>query len=217
MTTFAKPLTDTNDALGKKLCATLASIGYKTARYAATADEAARLTLEMVPDGCTVGIPGTVTVRELGLLEKLSAKSCTIYHHWDPALTPETRNARLAAENGADWFITSSNAMTLDGKMVNIDGSGNRVAGMSWGPGKILFIVSLNKVARDVEKAIARARDRATPPNALRIDKNPPCTKTGHCMDCNSPDRLCRVITIIERVPLGREAHVILVGEPLGY
>jgi hypothetical protein len=204
--------------LADKLCANLVSIGYKSARYAAAAEEASRLALEMIPDGCSVGIPGTVTVRELGLPEKLEGKGCTVYHHWDPSLTPETSGARLAAENGADWFVTSSNAMTFDGKMVNIDGRGNRVSCMSWGLGKILFIVSLNKVERDVESAIRRARDRATPPNVLRIGGNDtPCVKLGYCVDCNSPDRICRVLTIIERVPTGREAHVILVGEPLGY
>ncbi|MDR1481920.1 MAG: lactate utilization protein [Synergistaceae bacterium] len=217
MTAFEKPAIETRDALGKKLCATLVSVGYKTARYAAAAEEAAKLALETVPDGCTVGVPGTVTIRELGLMEKFAAKGCTVYHHWDPALTPETRGARLAAENSADWFVTSSNALTFDGKMVNIDGTGNRVAGMSWGLGKILFIVSLNKVERDVDSAIKRARDRATPPNVLRIGGETPCAKLGYCVDCNSPDRICRVLTIIERVPLGREAHVILVGEPLGY
>ncbi|MDR1885882.1 MAG: lactate utilization protein [Synergistaceae bacterium] len=217
MTNFAKYVTDTQEALAGKLCGTLVSIGYKSALYAAVAEDAARMALELVPGGCTVGIPGTVTARELGLVEKLAGKGCKVYHHWDPTLTPETRGARLAAENSSDWFITSSNAMTFDGKMVNIDGTGNRVACMSWSTGKILFILSMNKVTRDLESAITRARDVATPPNALRVGNTPPCTKVGHCVDCNSPERLCRVLTIIERPPLGREAHVILVGQPLGY
>ncbi|MDR3331836.1 MAG: lactate utilization protein [Synergistaceae bacterium] len=217
MSAFAKSIREANEALGRKMCASFISNGYKTARYAATAEEAASMALELIPDRCSVGVPGTVTVREIGLMEKLAEKNCTVYHHWDPTLTPETRGARLEAENKADWFVTSSNAMTFDGRMVNIDGSGNRVAGMSWSLGKILYIVSVNKAERDLDSAIARARNSATPPNVLRLNLATPCSKTGQCVDCNSPERICRVLTIIERAPLGRESHVILVGETLGY
>lgn len=214
---FGEPVKKTKQALGEKLCKTLLAKGFKTAQYAEDAASAAELAISLVPEKSSVGVPGTVTVRELGLFEKLEAKGCTIYHHWDPNLTPEKKNARFIEENTADWFVTSANAMTSDGKIVNIDGSGNRVAAMAWGPGKILYIISLNKVARDTDSAIARARDFATPPNALRIGGKPPCTQVGHCVNCDSPDRICRVVTIMERVPLGREAHIILVGENLGY
>lgn len=212
-----KPVFDANEALGKKLCAALIANGYKTAEYAATAEEAAALATALIPDGVTVGIPGTVTARELGLVDKLADKKCTIYQHWDPNLKPEDRSKRLLEENLSDWFVTSSNAITLDGKMINIDGTGNRVAGMAWAPGKLLYIVSLNKVARDIESGIQRSRDVATPPNAIRVGGAPPCTKIGYCVDCNSPDRTCRVVTIMERAPFGRECHAIIVGEHLGY
>lgn len=214
---FEEPIKKTNQALGEKLCKALLAKGFKTARYAEDAASAAELALALVPEKSSVGVPGTVTVRQLGLFEKLEAKGCTIYHHWDPSLTPEKKNQRLSDENTADWFITSANAMTNDGKIINIDGTGNRVAAMAWATGKLLFIVSLNKVARDTDSAIARARDSATPPNALRIGGKPPCTQAGHCVNCDSPERFCRVVTIQERVPLGREAHIILVGENLGY
>ena len=216
MSDFQSYVKDTHEALGKKLCATLLGIGYKSAQYAATAEEAGQLASSLIEDGASVGIPGTVTVREVGLPEKLAQKGCKIHHHWQP-LSADEKTRVLQDENNADWLVTSSNAMTLDGYMVNIDGTGNRVAGMAWAPGKLLYIVSLNKVARDTEAAIARSRDVATPPNAKRIGSKPPCTATGHCMNCNSPERVCRVVTIMERVPLGREAHVILVGENLGY
>lgn len=211
------PVKEKNQALGEKLCKALLAKGFKTARYAEDAAAAAALALSLVPEKSSVGVPGTVTVRELALLEKLEAKGCTIYHHWDPALPPEKKTTRFIEENIADWFITSANALTNDGKIINIDGTGNRVAAMAWAPGKILYIVSLNKVARDTDSAIARARDFATPPNAIRIGGKPPCAQVGHCVNCDSPDRICRVVTIMERVPFGREAHIILVGETLGY
>jgi hypothetical protein len=217
LSAYGEPLRRTNEVLGRKIAASLVSNGYKTAVYAPSADEAARIAQDLIPEGSSVGIPGSVTVREIGLPELLAGKGCRVIHHWDPALTPETRPARLLEENAADWFVTSSNALTVDGRMVNIDGTGNRVSCMSWGIGKILFIVGLNKVAPDLESAISRARNSATPPNSLRTGLASPCAKTGHCVNCNSPERACRVVTIIERVPFGREAHAILVGESLGY
>lgn len=217
MGVFQPPVDERNRNLARRVCATLLANGYRSAEYAETAEDAARMALTLIPDGVSVGIPGTVTLRELGLPDKLAEKNCTVYHHWDPKLTAADKGKRLLEENLADWFVTSSNAMTQDGKMVNIDGTGNRVAAMAWAPGKILYIVSVDKIARNTDSAIARARDLATPPNAVRTGWNAPCTKTGHCVDCNSPERVCRVVTIMERVPLGREAHVILVGEHLGY
>ena len=217
MGVFDEPVNQMNEVLGGKITKALLSNGDKTAAYAPTGEDACRMAVGMIPDGCSVGVPGTVTVWQIGLMEKLTGKKCVVFHHWDPTLTPETKPGRLKEENGADWFITSSNALTVDGRMVNIDGTGNRVAGMAWGTGKILFIVGMNKVEMNLERAIARAHDAATPPNAARIGMNTPCVKTGHCIDCNSPERACRAILILERVPFGREAHVILVGENLGY
>lgn len=214
---FEEPLLETKKALGEKICKALLAKGFKSAQYAEDAAGAARMALSLVPDGSSVGVPGSVTIRELGLPEKYEEKGCTVFHHWDPNLPREKRTARLLEENYADWFVTSANAMTIDGKIVNIDGTGNRVAAMAWAPGKILYIVSLNKAARDLDTAIARARDSASPPNALRVGSQTPCRYTGHCVDCDAPDRVCRVVTIMERVPLGREAHIILVGEALGY
>lgn len=211
------PVKEANRALGDKVCKSLLSRGFKSARYAENGTNAGEMARALIPDGCSVGIPGTVTVRQLGLVESLLNKGCTVYHHWDPTLGANDKNRRLADENAADWFVTSANALSINGMIVNIDGTGNRVAGMAWSPGKILYIVGVNKIADNLEAAIARARS-ASAPNALRIGLiNPPCTKTGHCVDCDSPERVCRVLTIMERVPLGREAHIIIAGESLGY
>jgi hypothetical protein len=217
MDAYDEPLKQTNEALGTRLANALVSRGFTTAAYAATAAEALEAAAALIPDGVSVGVPGTVTVRQIGLMERLAEKKCAVFHHWDPSLTKETRPARLKEENAADWFVTSSNAVTADGRLVNIDGTGNRVSAMAWGTGKLLFIIGINKVARDLEHAIARARDSATPPNTIRVGMTTPCVKTGRCVDCNAPERSCRAILILERVPFGREAHAIIAGENLGY
>jgi hypothetical protein len=217
MSKLMDPVTQINETLGRKICAALLANGYKTAEYARDADAAAEIAAGMIPDGVSVGIPGTVTVRQIGLIERLESKKCRVFHHWDSSLTPETRPARLAEENAADWFVTSSNAITYDGRMVNIDGTGNRVAGMAWGRNSILYIIGINKAARDLESAIKRCHDAAAVPNNVRTGFGPPCVKAGRCVDCNAPERTCRAILILERAPLGRDAHVIITGQALGY
>ena len=171
----------------------------------------------MIADGASVGIPGTVTVRELGLPERLEEKGCRISEHWLPGMTPEERRAAMIGELSADWFLTSANALAMDGTIVNVDGTGNRTAGMSWGPGKVIYIIGVNKITPDVHSALKRARNVATPPNALRLARRTPCAVTGRCSDCDSEDRLCRIVMLLERAPIGRECHVIIVGEELGY
>ena len=217
MDILTAPLDEASKTLGRKICESLLSNGYKSAVYIDTVSEALQAASDMIPDGVTVGVPGTVTVRQIGLIPKLENRGCRVIHHWDPSLTPEEKLERLIGENAADWFVTSSNAITFDGKMVNIDGVGNRVAAIAWGPGKLLFVIGMNKAARDVESAIARVRDVAAPPNSKRVGLGTPCTELGHCDDCSSPQRACRAVLILERAPFGREAHVILVGEALGY
>jgi len=217
MDVLKAPLGKASETLGKRICESLLSCGYKSAVYVGTASEALEAASGMIPDGVSVGVPGTVTVRQIGLMEKLEARGCRVIHHWDPSLTPEAKSERIAEENAADWFVTSSNAVTYDGKMINIDGTGNRVAAMAWGTGKILYVIGMNKAVRDVESAITRVRDVATCPNSIRIGMDTPCVMQGHCTDCTSPQRVCRAVLILERAPFGRDAHVILVGEALGY
>ncbi|MDR1651333.1 MAG: lactate utilization protein [Synergistaceae bacterium] len=217
MGSFDAPMRAANAALGRKIVDSLMANGYKTAVYADTAPEALEAASALIPDGASVGVPGTVTVRDIGLIERLAEKKCRVYHHWDPKLTAKGRIKRLNDENSSDWYVTSSNAMTVDGKMVNIDGTGNRVSAMAWGQSKILFIVGINKVERDLERAMARAKNAAAPANTVRVGMAAPCVKLGYCVDCSAPERSCRAVLILERVPFGREAHVILVGERLGY
>ncbi len=125
------------------------------------------------------------------------------------------RNCRM--NSSQIIFLTSSNAVTQDGMLVNIDGNGNRVSGMAWGNNTLIFVVGMNKLTATIDEAISRTRNTATPPNALRLKLDTPCTKTGYCVDCSSPDRVCKALLILERATGGRKSHVILVGEDLGF
>ena len=189
--------------------------GYQ-AVYAPTREAALEEVLKLIPEGAVVGVPGTVTIREIGAMERLAERGCTIHHHWNPNLTPEERMQTLMDEYCSDYFLTSANAVTRDGMIVNIDGNGNRVSAMAWGRNILIFVIGINKVAGSLEEAISRAR-AATPPNVLRLSGSTPCIQTGHCVDCDSPSRVCRALLILERPTNGRRTHVIMVGESLGY
>jgi L-lactate utilization protein LutB len=203
------------EALGQSVVKALKAKGYE-ATYAASKEAALEEVVKLIPEGASVGVPGTVTVREIGAMEKLKERGCTIYHHWNPALTPEERMQALMDEYCADYFLTSANAVTKDGRIVNIDGNGNRVSAMAWGRNTLIFVIGVNKVASDLDAAIERART-ATPPNVLRLNGNAPCTQTGYCVDCDSSERICRALLILERPTTGRKSHVIMVGEDLGF
>ena len=203
------------EALAGSVVRALNRKGYE-AVYAPTKEDALAEVLKLIPEGAVVGVPGTVTIREIGAMEKLAERGCTIHHHWNPDLTPEERMQTLMDEYCADYFLTSANAVTRDGMIVNIDGNGNRVSAMAWGRNVLIFVVGVNKVAGSLEEAVNRART-ATPPNVLRLNGDTPCTQTGYCVNCDSPSRVCRALLILERPTNGRKTHVIMVGEDLGY
>ena len=203
------------EALAHTVVKALNQKGYE-AVYAPTKEDALAEVLKLIPEGAVVGVPGTVTIREIGAMEKLAERGCTVHQHWNPKLTPEERMQTLMDEYCADYFLTSANAVTRDGMIVNIDGNGNRVSAMAWGRNVLIFVVGVNKVAGTLEEAINRART-ATPPNVLRLNGNTPCVHTGHCIDCDAPSRVCRALLILERPTMGRKTHVIMVGEDLGY
>jgi hypothetical protein len=209
----------------QKLAATLAK--GLTARghvpfYAATAEEALKKVLELIPAGASVGIPGSVTVREIGAPEALRARGNKVVEHWDPGASPAENMEARFQESQCDVLLTSSNAITKDGVLVNIDGSGNRVGAMCWSRGDRIFVISMNKVCSDVEQAVARVQDFATPPNAVRLGCKTPCAVTGcHAKNgCIGPNSMCRLLLITNQAPMmpeGKKSYVILVGEPLGY
>ena len=206
-----------NEIIGISLCDKLNSQGYK-AQYVNDKESALQEALKLIPNTATVGIPGSVTIREIGLLESLEKRGTKIAHHWRPNLSKEEHRALIIEEFLSDWIVTSVNAIAFDkGTLISIDGVGNRVGAMSWAPGKLLVIAGVNKIAMTVHEAMGRARNVATPANMIRLNLSTPCADTGYCTDCDVPDRACNIVTMLERAPTGRECHVFIVGERLGY
>ena len=203
-----------NEIIGKDAVKALERRGFE-AEYAATGEEALKRILEIIPENASVGIPGTVTVRAIGALEALEKRGNKVFQHWGPMSQEERRAARFR-ENEADVFLTSANALTRDGEIINIDGTGNRVAGMAWGNGLVLFVIGINKLAFGLEDGIKRARS-ATIPNAIRQNVETACVKAGHCVHCMDDESMCRAVLILERPLKGRDFHIIIVGENLGY
>jgi len=208
--------------LKKKIERTLAALrknGFDV-MYIPNKKEVVAKVLELIPSNALVGVGGSVTVRELGLLEILKSHRNRIADHW------EALHKKLASEEvmkvrklllNSDVLLTSTNAVTEKGHLVNIDHAGQRVAAMIFGPKKVIIVAGVNKIVRDVNEALERIKNVAAPMNAKRLNKKVPCTVTGICSDCDSQDRICNVTTIIERRPVHTDISVILVGEMLGY
>ena len=184
-----------------------------TGYYAETSDEALQMALELSPEGASVGMGGCMSAKEIGLTDALRSGK---YDFIDRDATPNKREAMLATYD-ADYFIASANAMTEDGVIINIDGNANRVSAIAQGPRYVVFIVGMNKVCKDVDHAMKRARNVAAPINSQRFGLSTPCTKTGSCMDCKSPDTICCQILITRYSRHEGRIHVILVNEDLGY
>jgi len=184
--------------------------------YVPTKEDAVKKAIELVPPNASVGVGGSVTIRELGIVDELKARGHVIYDHY-VGTSNEEKNRIRKAQLTCDVFFSSTNALTLDGKLVNIDGTGNRVAAMIFGPGHVVLIVGANKITDDLQQAMLRAKQVASPMNAIRLNVKTPCATTGYCSDCTSEERLCAVTTIIERKPMLTNFTVIVVGEEIGY
>ena len=185
-----------------------------TGYYAETREEALRKALELIPEGSSVTMGGAMSAHEIGLVQALKDGN---YNFIDRDAYTDKRAAMLAAYD-ADVFLSSVNAMTSDGILVNIDGNANRVSAIAQGPRKVIFIVGMNKVCgADLDSAMKRARNVAAPVNAQRFGLSTPCTKTGTCMDCKSPDTICCQFLITRYSRHADRIHVILVNDSLGF
>lgn len=201
-----------NELLAQKVIKGLASrnmAGY----YAANKEEALRIALELIPEGSTVTMGGAQSVHEIGLPQALK---CDRYSFIDRDAIEDKRAAMLAAYD-ADVFLASANAITEDGILVNIDGNANRVSAIAQGPRKVVFVVGMNKVCDDVDGALKRARNVAAPINAQRFGLDTPCTKTGSCLNCKSPDTICCQFLFTRYSRHAGRIHVILVNDFLGF
>ena len=186
------------------------------AYYCSTAAEAVEKALELIPKTDSVSWGGVMTVDELGLKQRLAQEGYTLIDR-DTAKDPAEKQALMHQALSCGTFLMSSNAISADGQLVNIDGNANRVAALCFGPESVLVIAGMNKVMADLDSAIARARQVAAPANAQRFDIKTPCAVTGSCGDCTSPDCICCQMVITRACrPAGR-IKVILVGEDLGF
>lgn len=181
--------------------------------YAATREEALSIALSLIPEGSTATMGGGVSVHEIGLVDALKNGNYSFIDRDDYA---DKREAALLAYD-ADVFLASCNAVTSDGVLVNIDGNSNRVSAIAHGPKKVIFIVGMNKVCDDVDGAMKRARNVAAVTNAQRFNISTPCSKTGTCMDCKSPDTICCQFLITRYSRHAGRIHVILVNDNLGF
>ena len=181
--------------------------------YAATKAEAMQKAMELIPEKSSVTMGGAMSAHEIGLVEILKTGD---YNFIDRDAYEDKRAAMLAAYD-ADFFISSANAMTDDGIIINIDGNANRVSAIAQGPKKVLFIVGMNKICPDLDSAMKRARNVAAPINVQRFGLNTPCAKTGKCMDCKSPDTICCQFLITRYSRHADRIHVILVNDNLGF
>ncbi len=190
-----------------------------TSLYTPTKEEAVREILEMIPKDAKVGLGGSVTLREMGLVKALYERGNVLADHWRPGISKEESKQVRHNQLSSDIFLASTNAITMDGKLLNIDGSGNRVASMIYGPPKVIIVAGVNKIVKDLDEAMKRVRNVATPMNTNRLGSKTPCAQTGVCAEdqCELPGRICHIITILERKPSENETTVVLVGERLGY
>ena len=195
------------------------------ARYCKTRDEARNIILEMIPAGATVGVADSVTLRQTRVLEELLLRGNEVINPFTPELTPgagsdeakvKLFHQTLRRTFGTDVFITGCNALTEDGKVVSIDGAGNRVAGMIYGAPKVILTVGTNKIVKDVETAIERIKNVIAPVHARQKNYNTPCAKTGKCADCSSKQRICSVTVVLEKKTYHADLSVILIDEDLG-
>ncbi len=179
-----------------------------------TAAEAKAAALRIIGSR-SVGIGGSATVRDMGLAEALQAKGNAVYWHWLAA--KEAKQAARDKALTADVYMCSANALTLDGRLVNIDGTGNRAAGLIYGPHEVVVIVGQNKIVNTLDEAMERIKRDACPQNARRLGLDTPCAKTGQCYDCRTAARMCNVTFILEAPTRPVKAfHVLLVKEDLG-
>jgi hypothetical protein len=187
---------------------------FSPVEFVEKADNATQVVLDMIPLEATVGFAGSMSVTQIRVFSPLRKRGARLIGLAAPSRSP--REELMRQDLCADVLLTSSNAVTLDGKLVNIDGTGNRVAGMIFGPKKVILVIGMNKIVRDVHGAIDRIKNVIAPYHAMTIGKKTPCATELRCTDCRSPERICNVTTIIERKPSSSDIAIVLVGEDLG-
>lgn len=205
-------VTKRNTLLAKKVIKGLGTRNM-TGYWAESKDEALKIALSLIPEGSSVTMGGAASAHEIGLVEAIKSGN---YNFIDRDAMTDKRAAMLAAYD-ADVFLSGCNAVTEDGILVNIDGNANRVSAIAQGPKKVVFIVGMNKITPDLDSAMKRARNVAAPINAQRFGLSTPCSVTGACADCKSPDTICCQFLITRFSRHKDRIHLILVNDVLGF
>jgi hypothetical protein len=172
--------------------------------------------MKRIPDGATVGVGGSVTLTQIGLLDALGKRNIQLISPAQQAKNMDERMELFRKSFSSDFFLSSTNAITEDGKLFNVDATGNRVGAMFIGPKKTIIVSGVNKIVKDIETAEKRVKEWTAPQNAKRLGRKTPCVETGVCADCSSPDRICNIYVTLAKRPSRTEVVVILVGEKLG-
>lgn len=200
----------------RKAVASLEKNGF-TAVYCASGAEAFDYIVKEAESADSIGLGGSMSVVDLQVADRLREMGKELLNHSAPGLTPDERLETMRRQLTCDLFLAGTNALTLSGMLVNIDATGNRVGSMLFGPKKVIVVAGRNKLVEGgVEDAIRRVKEWSSPPNARRLNFKTPCATTGFCSDCNSPDRICRVTTIIDHQPRRTDLRVLVVNEDMG-
>jgi len=187
--------------------------------YFEKTEQAVASILMEIPDGVLVGLGGSESIIESGLVDALRKRSIRLLDRYKEGVSKEEVWEMRREGLSADIYVSSSNAVTMDGKIVNMDGIGNRAAAMIFGPGKVILLVGMNKVVKTVEDAVARIKNYVAPRNAIRVNIDTPCSKKGFCQEphCHPPHRICSQLVILESSMFPARIKLFLVGEELGY
>lgn len=204
------------EAIGKQVVDALIKNEFD-AIYCPTIAQATSFIMDYVKPEIKVGFGGSMTINSMGIQDKVKMAGGTVLDHGIPGLTIEERVAIAKEEMLSDLYLCSSNAITLDGLLVNIDGMGNRVSAMTFGPEKVIIVVSTDKICKNEEAAFERLEAIAAPMNNKRLGIPNPCTQTGSCMNCKAKTRICRVYSVLRKKPLVTDITVVVVGESAGY
>ncbi len=184
-------------------------------KYFTSKEEAKREILREIKPKMTIGIGGSMTIKEMELYEAIDQSINPIYWHW--MVQPEERPAIFPKAQRADLYLSSTNALTEEGELINIDGVGNRVSSMFFGPEKVIIVCGINKIVENHEAGIKRIKEIACPLNAKRLALKTPCAITGTCTDCSSEQRMCNITVTIQAKPAMVDLEVYIIDEKLGY
>ncbi len=179
--------------------------------------DASKFILSNINSGDKVGIGGSMTIKALDIFNEIIEKGGILLDHNAKDLSIEEKMEIMRQQLTSDIFLCSSNAVTMNGELVNVDGVGNRVSAMIFGPKKVIVTIGINKICKDENDAFKRIKKEAAPKNNQRLNTTNPCTKTGYCMDCNSMTRICKAYSVLRRKPNLSDIKIIIINEELGY